>query len=368
MVLRNFCLFLYFAFILVSCQTNSESDSNQWPQGMRGMSEILEELIPYIYDSERFSDPNNKTYISTKLMRFESDSSLLKAHTAKGLSGDDPLFEVGLKNLKNTIQKASDSFSVDNYEYSQTLLQNSINYCVQCHTNSRKGPRLVTIDHFKNSLDKISPIELAKIYIATRNFEKALDTLYSFYIDQANNPEKKLKALKLALVISIKNMESYDKANEILNDVKLKKIGLKSSIINQWKKDINSKSTQTLSGDPNLSFIRNLNYSLKLQNELMTSVNSERKSQIYFELGKIFEQNTDIGLFNLPENYFEVCITNHPHTKLAKKCFYSLESHLQKGQISGQFTREEKNKIQRLSILAMPKSAKPSPSFSGEDN
>ncbi len=334
-------LTLIIALILTGCATESENPS--WADGMRGMSKAFEDLMPYIYNKSRFSDPNNKMFIKTKLNQLNHHSHSLDQHVASGLSGDDPLFKVGLKGLRRNINRASDSYFVESYDYSQLILQSSVNYCVECHTRTNRGRSFVFYDGFaKDPALKIEKIDFAKVQVATRQFTQALETLQTYIEDGKTKSDDAFSALEFMLTIAIRNQNSLDEAVKIIDqNMKVPHFKNQLEALKIWKSYLSPflKSKKTLSLEQALlknnskqtteqSFAESVHKSLILHQALSAVKEAPKRSEILLALGQIYENNQSIGFWELPDHYYEACIRENPYTDMAKKCYFTLEARL----------------------------------------
>lgn len=364
---------------VVGCQS---LDSSSWPKGMRGMADTFNALVPYIYDDDRYSDPHNKKFIEPKLDDLLFYSSRLDKHIGRGLSGNDPLFDLGLKELKKSIGKAVDSYRVDSFEYSQNLLQSSINYCVKCHTRTYLGPSFARWDNFSKP-QGMKPVDLAKIYIATREFEKSMDTLEDAIV-KARNKSEKMKALKLMVTVGLKNMNSSKDTGEYLKRVSSKEKDKNfKRLIQKWMGDLKSweklesrSITESLfkivsrSSNKDVNYVKNLSYTVVLHKNLMGVKSDEKRAKVYYSLGKIYSANRSMSFTALPDLYFESCIKKFPHSNIAKKCYYALEMDMKRSYKleSGKLTPSGLDeRLKKLKVLTEKLKVGVSPSFGREE-
>ncbi len=327
--------------LISACVGGQEKAS--WTEGMRGLSKSFEDLMPYIYNKNRYSDPNNKMFIKTKLVQLNQYSSSLDKHIAEGLSGNDPLFKVGLQGLKRNIERASESYFVESYDFSQLILQSTVNYCVECHTRTNMGRTFVFYDGFaKDPALQIEKMDLAKVQVATRQFPIALETLDSFINQKNTNVDEAMVALKFMLTIAIRNQNSLKEAlaiteKNIKNPVfksKVETLKIWQKYLKQWAQ-VKPPMTLVKAMEPGQSenkndelFAENVHKSLILHQQLNLTTEPKTRADILYALGRIYEQNESIGFWELPDQYFEACIQEFPYTKMAKKCYFALEARL----------------------------------------
>lgn len=361
--------FVLLAIVFVSCQSGG---GQSWAEGMRGMAEAFEKLFPYMYSEERYSDPNNTKIIATYLGQLTADSESLNKHIAMGLSGNDPMFQLGLKGLKRNLSRAQESFYVESHGYSQKLLQSSLNYCVQCHTRTSLGPNFNVYDKFSNeSLQSISKIDLAKLEIATRQFAKSLETLQIYVNENGRTDQEKIRGLKMGVTIALRNLNSYEKAMDFLANTK--NLGTLKPIIAQWKRDLKRHPKVSLtqatnfrmtSSKKDLYFVRSLSVSLVLHKALSSETDRSKRAKIYLSLGKIYNFYDYLVGDELPSRYFEACIYENPYTQNSMKCYFALEQLTLKDYKTkslNQLPEAEQRDMRKLKALTKPRKASTRP-------
>ncbi|MCB0378710.1 MAG: hypothetical protein KDD33_09475 [Bdellovibrionales bacterium] len=360
--------------LLGSCAHMGDELKGDWAKNMRGMAEAYEELIPYIYNSDAFRDPNNKKTISHYITELNTHSGSLDKHVARGLTGDDPLFEVGLKGLKTMINKAAESYYVESYDYSQQLLQASSNYCYKCHVRTSMGPTFLKWDQFEELTKDMNPLDHAKILIATRQFPKAAEVLNN-YLDKIkkSDREEQLKALKMLMTVTLKNLESPAQARKGIsrfsNPDHFKKYGVSlrswDSYLEMWQKgQLKAKEAHTLikvhesKKGRGVNYVEALHDSIILHKALLSETEKPWRARVYSALGGIYEKFPSLGFWELPESYFEACIYEDPGTKVAKRCYFSLESKLRSTypkDMDSPLVDRDKTRLLKLKALANKK-------------
>ena len=380
--LKKLTVFLVVLAGMAGCLESTNNST--WSVSMRGMAQSYEKLVPYMFDSSRYNDPNNQKFITTYLQNLSANASSLNKHTAKGLSGNDPLFNVGIRDLQNIIQKASESYYVESYEYSQNLLQTSLNYCNSCHSRTNLGPTFIQPDSFNSMTAKLSPIDHSRFLVATRQFPKAVLILEEALNTHTwKNEDEKKEALFKYMTIVLKNVELPAKALRTLDNMNKKQLSKKTlKNIKQWKiylknwtdgKFVKKEEARNLlksgnKGSRPAHFIEALHQSIVLHKSLSLEQEKLWRARTYSALGKIYENYPSLGFWTLPSTYYETCVYEAPGTKTALKCYYSLEKWVssQSNGVQGpSLLKLEEPKLKKLKILASKKSGAPSPSFNG---
>ncbi len=357
--------------LLLSTLGGCTSDSPQtggWSLNMRSMAESYEKLTPYMFNTKRYSDPKNEKFISLYLKNLNQGASELDQHTAKGLSGNDPLFKIGLKGLKRLIQKANESYFVESYAYSQKLLQASMNHCSTCHSRTNMGPTFMKWDQFDDITAKMEPTDHASLLVATRQFPKAVTVLEEALNSQSMSPQETIKIVKQALFITLKNLNDPQRASQIVQKLQKQRFSKSQNrAFTQWQNYLKSWQNnqglsqsslrKILSKQPVLSgnFAKDVHKSLLLHRGLSTEMNKNWRAKIYYALGKMYESLSSFALWNLPETYFETCITEVPGTKQSLKCYYALEARVNSAptmNLKSPLYNIEKTNLRKLKALA----------------
>ncbi len=380
-MIRNLFIFLTATLIvLASACTLPQKQSRGWSLNMRSMAESYEKLLPYLYDRQRYQDPRNEKFISLYLKNLNNSVGDLERHTAKGLSGNDPLFATGLKGLKTMIHKANETYFLENYDYSQKLLQASVQYCNGCHTRTNIGPTFIKWDQFEEISTGLNPVDHANVLVATRQFPQAVDLLEEKLSSGSANQGQAEEMLNKAMLISLRNLGSPSRALNILQNLAEPKfVNLSPQVLSQWKAYLRkwqagtlvNKDTATnllrsrhLAGEHTIAAIHN---SQILHQALSTTINVPQRAQIYFGLGKIYSKYPLLVSWQLPETYYEACIYQLPSSQLALKCYYALESHLlaKTNSKSNPLLKLEKENLRKLKIMASEKKPTHGPAFGG---
>lgn len=374
---------IIFSFVILFLSCTQMPTGVQWDEGMRGMARAFEDLMPYIYNSKRFADPENKMFIKTKLEQLNHYSHSLDEHMARGLSGQDPLFDAGLRGLKRNIERASESYFVESYDYAQQILQNTANYCVECHTRTNVGRSFAFYDQFANQAHlKIEKMDLAKAYVATRQFAPAIQTLLAVVEDEQSTSEETMGALKRALTLMIRNQNDLKQALKVVQGQnKNARLDSKRSVLLAWEKDLK----QLIAKPQKLSLKRilqeqksrsmgestyalDLAESFVLHQQLNVIKDPTQRANIFVALGHIYQSHDSLGFWDLPDHYYEACILQLPHTDLAKKCYFDLESRINsqyRSRGDSTLPRAEQNHLLKLKSLTLKKG---SPGISGQSD
>ncbi len=337
---------------------------------MEQMAKAYENLLPYLYSEKRFSDPSFETAIELRIKQLSQGANGLDRHLAKPLIGEDPLFKIGLNGLKNQILKANESFFVGEKEYSRHLLQYSLNYCNSCHLISKVGPRFIKPDQFAPIIKDLNFIERAKIYIATRSFEKASQELLNGINSTDSSQELKQKALEQFFLLANLNSFNSSLIYKELIKVDQEKLSPKhKKEINAWLSQLKKGKFDNLSVDKIISVVKKKNknsdllesviWSGVLHKSLKQNLDSKKRAQVLLSLGRIYEGHDSLSMMGLPENYFKSCIETYPHSKTASTCYYALEYFIVKSKRKGHPLGYLDEDLKRLKIKASEQTSSP---------
>ncbi len=381
-----FIIFLTF-LLLTSCSSLNKKDSHaSWFEGTQGLLLAYSEITPYLYNQTRYSDPNNRLFIKANLMQIKYYSSLLSDQVAQDLFGDDPATKASLKRVRYNVKKGIESYLVDNYGSSQKMIHDSLVYFTQCNACGHLRGELLSWNQFSQDVDSAYKFTLAKIYTSSHQFDPILQALVNHLHANKLNESERMEILKLVMMMSIKNMNSPQKALALLEtlntDVNVNP-DLESEnenekvILRQWKiylrhldnppEFLTLKEASRIKLDFNNrleDYVKNVHRLNALHKYIMISDSDEERAQIYRSLGAFYELYTEYDAGNLPEAYYQSCINKMPHTLISKKCYLALENYkLNSFSIasSGALPVAEKYSLIKMKIL----SEDPSSSYGG---
>lgn len=367
---------------IVSCQ-NSQKEKEQkasWPQKMQAVGQEIGQILPYAYSRKEYHDPKNRQTIQIKLDRFEQVVHGIPAHLGQKLMGKDPIVQYSLSHLKDDVRLAKESFDKGHTEYSRNVLRGSIGHCFRCHSRSELGPEYDNVTPLFGKL-RLDPSEKADVFVATRQYDKAISLLESVLKSPSNfyeHPYEQERAIKryLALVVRVKKDPSraihtidqfLSRKNipyYLAEDARQWKKSLRSWMHEKGKKpDGFTQAKKLLKGAHKLqeyqthqaANIEYLRASSLLHDEIRSTSKKVKRAEIYSLLGSSYEVLSDLGFWSLPEIYFEACVRELPGSSLAKGCYKSFERNVLWGfsGSSGIFVpREERERLEKLRKLA----------------
>ena len=107
--------------------SNSKSSTNaSWANRMKGMADGLQELMPYVYSRQEFSDENNKGSVKKLISNFETSVEVVPQHAGEDMLGKDPLIQFAIVRLKSNTRHALKAFNEGHVEFSRNVLRENL--------------------------------------------------------------------------------------------------------------------------------------------------------------------------------------------------------------------------------------------------
>lgn len=372
---------------LLACQSSTTPKSENWSGNMQELATAFEELLPILYDNQKFQNPTNKNSIERKIKNFSERIHHIQPDKAQTLYGNDPLMLKGLENLKEVAGRSLANFKMGRPVNSQRLLQQSARYCFQCHTRTPSGPEHMYWQNFNVEKFNLQAHEKAQVYVAMRQYDKAKESLQDFitkgYADDGLMLLRE-QSMKYYMLIAVRGQSDFTDAQRLVTQ-ELKNEKLSQSFrgtLTSWKKDLaqwqkqfvktpvnidsakkvlgtNAKSTENYK---DADLIRALVAATLLHESLGKQTDSKKQSETYFYLGKIYDSFEFGGFWDLSDLYLEMCIETSPHSAQAVACYQRLRDSMiikNSGSTSGVALSETENSyLKRLNDLAQPQANK----------
>jgi hypothetical protein len=367
-----------------NAQANPGSEPKAWSASMQDLKSAISNLLPLAASHEGFEDRKNHPYIQEQLSVLSKESNSIAKHAT--MAGRDPSVRYLSNAFTEDVKRIENSFMVGKKEFARYHVVNLTSYCIECHTRDSSGPNFSS-EKLTNILQKLKPIERAEYELATRQYDQALDELKK--IISANLQEKGNlflvdKSVRLALAVTVKYLQSPDKALDVVSILekssstpyflKQNAISWRASL-ESWKKEkSNTKEsvaarlarieaklikasqidslTTDRSGD--ITYLRSL---AELHGLLGGELKKQEIGRTMYLAGVAYEAIRELEFLNLSENYFEGCIRTLPHSEWSSKCFKKYEESIYFG-FSGssgvQIPIDEQLKLKELQSLALP--------------
>lgn len=368
-------------FSLAACQSSKKSGErgSTWSGQMQNMAKDVQLLIPYAYNKEAYSNPENEAKIKQALQDISKQSHKIPENMGKQFLGDDPVITYSLNNLQNDLVRANHAFNEGQKDYSRSVLKQSMGHCFRCHSLTTIGSE-AQWDLSQFSSLELTPDEKLDLLVAARKYEEA----FKFVEMEINRPEviknqptvfESLlrKHLALSLRLHEKPGATLDDLNRVLEKKELPPYLEKQ--VKAWRDSLKGWSNHKKSGGNFIQVAQGcITKAKKLQDfaydhagdveyiwatdvlheGLRSTKDPKKEAEAYFLLGLSYEVLDDLGSYGLHETYFEACIQKSPQTKLAKRCYDRLEASLVQG-FSGSagvsLPKDERERLDRLKKL-----------------
>lgn len=356
------------------------ADKKDWSNSMQTMSQDVKKLLPFLYNREAFHNPKNRAEIGKYLTEFAQAAHHIDPDKGKAFIGDDLLLEFTLSNLKDDLNRASQSFNMGRLEYARTAAKASFSHCFQCHSVTQAGGKAAWDVEEVHSLN-LQPLEKADLLVATRKYDKALSYMESllnspeFFQNYAFDFESLLRRY-LALIIRVEN--APQRALRELDKI-LERGGTPQYIVDQangWRQSLkewagekpkpvrNAKelfalvesrfkkatSIQHFEKD-HAGDVEYLRATAALHAGLKTLKSPADQARAMYLLGRAYEVLDELGSWNLHESYYEACLHKDPKSKMGESCYNRLEASLYMGYSGSAGTNlppEERERLKKL--------------------
>lgn len=172
---------------------------------MRGVFITLTTAYKLSLDSAAYEDPNNRMQIMSSLQALVANSSELERHGAEL----DRSFDHLKRSLARDAMEALQRFQQGEYVGSRWMLNKITENCVTCHSKLPAGDAAdITGDFMRGAnMRALDPFARAELLIATRQFDRALETYEGVFSDLDADPRMILitgvpeNYLRLCLVV-----------------------------------------------------------------------------------------------------------------------------------------------------------------------
>ena len=165
-------------FLLLTVAFNSVAMAEDINQEMRKAGTALSDLIPYLYNDNRFRDPKNQEFITQQLDQLiatiGAQPDILQRHAI--------VRQISQESLLSQLKQARYLFNTGNYATSQYLLGSAPILCSSCHIQdgivAKSAPK-ISRDLFANTFS------YAEFNYYVRNYQVA-EKSYLEYLKQRN--------------------------------------------------------------------------------------------------------------------------------------------------------------------------------------
>lgn len=315
-----------------------EKTLNPTQARMRGVFLTLTTAYKYSLDAEAFEDLTNRDQIRASLQALVANAAELESHGG----GLDESFDYLRRSLARDAVDALGRFEQQQYVGSRFLLTRLTENCVTCHSKlPDEGGFELGAEFVKESgIQDLPAITRVDLEIATRQFDRALDTYEKIFRDNKQKPQtlSMVGAFEEYIRLCVAVKEQPERAVNTLT-------------VFQGRDDVAS-STKTLVSSW-ISDLENLDLAAAEGNELFVARNTIQKARA---AKRFAEDRTDLVEFIAAAALLHRYLQRGDHDASAQsEAFYLLA--IAESNISRSYWVSEAASLLEQSIVAAPKSA-----------
>jgi hypothetical protein len=355
--------------------------SESWQNQMQSLEKSLVEIYPLVVDPIDFEAQKNEKKIIDSLKRLNTVSA--KVNHSPMTAMNDPTLAFISFDFHEQVNNVDRAFSMGKKDYARFELLKLTQFCIECHTQSNKGPNF-GYSQFAKKIEGLPAINQAEIYIATRRFDEALKSYMDFFNQTEISWDAQFKSEQavhnaLSILIRFKRDPEATRAFlEKIEKVKFVPLYLKA-MVPVWKADIKKWSSEAKSMKPSISIVkmwidrsnsRMFDYGRlgsEVWNQLSISYLHEflentrfkpYKADVLWLLGASYINGLNSYQSSLGEKYLEVCIRAFPNSFSAHRCYFKLEEYVydtNSGSAGTFLSIEEDRRLKELKALSEPK-------------
>src|SRR5690606_33645910 len=174
-------------------------------------------LLPFLVSRAEFHDPKNRKDIENLIEGFDRSVARVPRHMGEKMLGEDPMIQYSLNNLQDSSAQALRAFKEGHVEYARNVLVQSISTCFNCHSSQQFGPENTFSTAKLDSSFRMYPTERAQYYVATRQFDRAIEVLENVLRNPTpfyDQPHEQSLALKKYLALMVRVRKDPTRAAE----------------------------------------------------------------------------------------------------------------------------------------------------------
>lgn len=352
-----------------------------WQDQMHILEKNLVEIYPFVVNPKQFEDQKNEKTIRETLTRLKT--AAVKVNHSPMTVMNDPTLAFISFDFRQQLGNVDHAFSAGKKDYARFELLKMTQYCVECHTQTNKGPNFGH-SQFANKIENLPPIVQAEMYVATRRFDEALKSYLEFFNQTDVTWESQFKseqAIHNALSILIRYKRDVVATQSFLE--KIEKVSFVplylKAMVPSWKGDVKKWSAETKAAKPTLALVKmwiersntqifeHGRLGSEIWNQLSISYLHEfldntrfkqHKADILWLLGASYINGLNSYQSSLGEKYLEVCIRTFPNSFSAHRCYFKLEEYVydtNSGSAGTFLSVEDERRLKELKNLSEPK-------------
>ncbi|RYZ71634.1 MAG: hypothetical protein EOP09_04400 [Proteobacteria bacterium] len=365
------------ALLLLALFSTSAQADERWKISMRTLENSLQNLLVETSSAKRFAAAVDKETYQKEISRFVTTTAEILDR--KDSSGDkDPSIGLIGTLFKEEAQHLKWASQGKNKEYARHLVLSLQQYCVACHTRSPGGIEFSSRSGAEK-LDGLEPTEKAAYLVSTRQFDLALKELQTQIASPklvTEDLDQWERASRLALSVSIRvkndpkatanllkemlgnpNLPDYLKAQ--IESWNQSIVGWNPTAMPKTEKSLNSeanklineaKKKQEYSMDPSAQ-VYLLRASALLHEQLQKYPKGKLSTSALYQLGLAYETLESVGLYELKDYYYLLCMREAPHSTLGRSCYRQYERGVYEGYTGSGGTHIPTELVARLKEL-----------------
>ena len=303
-----------------------------WHSSMNNLKQNMLNLQPYIFNSNKFKDAKNYSFLQKNIHELAVEASNVK-HSPM-IKNLDPTTRFVAAQFSEELQRADTNFKEGWAEYSRSQLVKVTSYCLECHTRMNQGPSFKADQDNQVFVKTLPVINQIEFMIAFREFDAAFNLVLKDLkeIKPDIRIENKTDTIaKLGLQIAVQFMNDPARAHQITQAIDtnpslpnyLKKPNQlwKKSIAN-WESNVGGRKLSDVRAlvKNRISEIEDMRAIPILLNLLTENLNQNELGEVLLLTGQSYDELHPFSTLALHENYYESCIHKAPETSWAKIC------------------------------------------------
>lgn len=337
------CIILFFN----SCQIGQDGDGIV--ETMREVNGVHERLYSYVWGRDQFENPSNKKEILDLLSDLETHFQ--KLESSKTLAIKDPGFAITLGVQTSLLREARTRFEAGDFSYAKFKLKGMTENCMTCHSRFEVKKDFYGSMPLPEGTDFEDRLRVGQFLIATRQFERAEDYLFTLareVSEVASGYNLALDAVKLWLLVEVRVKENFHGSASSLSTLidrpcfqgevrdilsrwvvdlkalesnKSETLGDTRTVLNQVGKMLSSKLLERRLIDDNYDFVKTARSSSLLHSLLIRDLSVDERREALTALAIVYSRMPIDFLKHLAPMYAELVIRQYPHSAEARTVF-----------------------------------------------
>ncbi|MDJ0956122.1 MAG: hypothetical protein QNI91_04665 [Arenicellales bacterium] len=176
----------FLSIVLLTSSVHAQSDDQQVQQTMRQAFDAIAYLLPLSLRAEQDMSADDKALVERHLDVLTSSDKELAKHA----ESRDPEFKLLARSFDRAIERVSSAFQDESYIDAYFSLFDMAQNCVSCHSRLPDDSDFLLGQKLFARMDtsELDPEEIAQLYVATRQFDSALNKYEEIILDDSVNP------------------------------------------------------------------------------------------------------------------------------------------------------------------------------------